>query len=123
MGAIIHLLIYKQKAGGTMNKTKLDIAVNSMKIGMGVYGHKQENEKNINLQTLRYPAWIWFIGSIILSASVLFYHLGMMPLQVWDEARLADNALEMATNGLSLITTYDGSPDHWNTKPPLVMRV
>ena len=104
-----------------MNKTKLDIVVNSMKIGMGVYRNKQEHEKNKNLQILRYPAWIWFIGSITLSASVLFYHLGMMPLQTWDEARLADNALEMATNGLSLITTYNGSPDHWNTKPPLVI--
>jgi 4-amino-4-deoxy-L-arabinose transferase-like glycosyltransferase len=27
----------------------------------------------------------------------------------------------MANSGLSWITTYDGSPDHWNTKPPLLI--
>ena len=65
--------------------------------------------------------WAWFIGTIILAASVLFYRLGALPIEVWDEARVANNALEMAKTGLSLITTYDGIPDHWNTKPPLLI--
>jgi 4-amino-4-deoxy-L-arabinose transferase-like glycosyltransferase len=65
--------------------------------------------------------WVWFIGTIILAASVLFYRLEASPLELWDEARLANNALEMAKSGLSLITTYDGVPDHWNTKPPLLI--
>ena len=34
---------------------------------------------------------------------------------------MANNALEMAGSGLSLVTTYDGLPDHWNTKPPLLI--
>ncbi len=65
--------------------------------------------------------WVWFIAAILLAASVLFYRLGASPLEVWDESRLANNALEMAKTGLSLITTYDGMPDHWNTKPPLLI--
>ncbi|MES2902182.1 MAG: GtrA family protein [Pseudomonadota bacterium] len=54
-------------------------------------------------------------------AFVLLYRLGDYGLDVWDEARLANNALEMAQNGLSLVTTYNGLPDHWNTKPPLLI--
>lgn len=65
--------------------------------------------------------WAWFIGAIILAASVLFYRLAALPIQVWDEARLANNALEMTQTGLSIITTYAGLPDHWNTKPPLLI--
>ena len=52
---------------------------------------------------------------------MLFDRLGALPLEVWDEAQLANNALEMAKTGLSLITTYDGIPDHYNTKPPLLI--
>ena len=66
-------------------------------------------------------AWVWFIGTIVLATSVLFDRLGALPLEVWDEAQLANNALEMAKTGLSLITTYDGIPDHYNTKPPLLI--
>jgi 4-amino-4-deoxy-L-arabinose transferase-like glycosyltransferase len=58
---------------------------------------------------------------MVLAGSVLFYQLGELPIEVWDEARLANNALEMVNTGLSLITTYDGIPDHWNTKPPLLI--
>jgi 4-amino-4-deoxy-L-arabinose transferase-like glycosyltransferase len=65
--------------------------------------------------------WAWFIVTIILASAVLFDRLGALPIEVWDEARLANNALEMAKSGLSLITTYDGIPDHWNTKPPLLI--
>ena len=63
--------------------------------------------------------WVWFIGTIALASSVLFYRLGALPIEVWDEGRIVINALEMAHSGLSLITTYGGIPDHWNTKPPL----
>jgi 4-amino-4-deoxy-L-arabinose transferase-like glycosyltransferase len=65
--------------------------------------------------------WVWFIATIFVAASVLFYRLGASPLDLFDESRLANNALEMAKTGLSLITTYDGMPDHWNTKPPLLI--
>ena len=65
--------------------------------------------------------WTWFIGTIVLASSVLFYRLAARPIVLWDEARIAINALEMAHAGLSLITTYGGMPDHWNTKPPLLI--
>lgn len=63
----------------------------------------------------------WFALSMAITVAVLFYRLGDLPIQVWDEARLANNALEMSRTGLSLVTTYDGEPDHWNTKPPLLI--
>jgi 4-amino-4-deoxy-L-arabinose transferase-like glycosyltransferase len=63
----------------------------------------------------------WLIGTTVVAISILFYRLGALPIVVWDEARLANNALEMARTGLSLITTYDGIPDHLNTKPPLLI--
>jgi 4-amino-4-deoxy-L-arabinose transferase-like glycosyltransferase len=44
-----------------------------------------------------------------------------MPLQLWDESRNANNALEMALSGHWLVPTYGGVPDHWNTKPPLLI--
>ena len=66
-------------------------------------------------------AWAWFIGTTVVATSLLFYRLGALPTEVWDESRLAENALEMAKTGLSLISTYNGIPDHWNTKPPLLI--
>src|SRR3954466_10061413 len=49
--------------------------------------------------------------------SILFMtiNLGSAPIQLWDESRLAVNAMEMYLTGLSPITTYDFLPDHWNT--------
>lgn len=44
-----------------------------------------------------------------------------MPIQLWDESRNIVNALEMHRSGLALVTTYDGAPDLWNTKPPLLI--
>ena len=48
--------------------------------------------------------WAWFTGTIVLAAAALFDRLGALPIDVWDEARLANNALEMAQTGLSLTT-------------------
>jgi len=42
-------------------------------------------------------------------------------MSLWDESRLAVNALEMCENGNLLVTHFDGKPDMWNTKPPLVI--
>jgi 4-amino-4-deoxy-L-arabinose transferase-like glycosyltransferase/putative flippase GtrA len=63
----------------------------------------------------------WFIATALAAAVVLFYRLDALPLVLWDESRLANNALEMSLSGLSLVTTFDGVPDHWNTKPPLLI--
>jgi 4-amino-4-deoxy-L-arabinose transferase-like glycosyltransferase len=42
-------------------------------------------------------------------------------MELWDESRNANNAIEMAINGQWLVTTFNGLPDHWNTKPPLLI--
>jgi 4-amino-4-deoxy-L-arabinose transferase-like glycosyltransferase len=44
-----------------------------------------------------------------------------LPLQKWDESRLANSALEMAHNGHWLVPFYNGVPDHWSVKPPLLI--
>ena len=48
----------------------------------------------------------------------LFYHLDYLPIRLYDEARRAVNALEMAHNWNFIVTYYDGEPDMWG-KPPL----
>lgn len=47
--------------------------------------------------------------------------IALHPLVLWDESRVASNAIEMSRTGFSLITTYDFKPDLWNTKPPLLI--
>ncbi|QNH62122.1 ArnT family glycosyltransferase [Hymenobacter sediminicola] len=44
-----------------------------------------------------------------------------MPIALWDESRLAVNAAEMLNNGNWLVTHFDGKPDLWNAKPPLLI--
>lgn len=40
---------------------------------------------------------------------------------MWDESRNALNAFEMLKGGNPLILKYEGEPDLWNTKPPLLI--
>lgn len=51
----------------------------------------------------------------------LFIHLEKLPMRIWDEARLAVNACEMNLNHNYIVTYFDGKPDMWNTKPPLMI--
>ena len=51
----------------------------------------------------------------------LFGHMEAKPFRLWDESRLAVNALEMHENGNYLVTHFRGKPDMWNTKPPLLI--
>ncbi len=51
----------------------------------------------------------------------LSWDIASRPIALWDESRLAVNALEMSQHGYSLITTYGFRPDLWNTKPPLLI--
>ena len=65
-----------------------------------------------------------YLKYIILAAIIytpIFAHLDALPIRIWDEARLAINAYEMSENGNFLVTYFDGSPDMWNTKPPLLI--
>jgi 4-amino-4-deoxy-L-arabinose transferase-like glycosyltransferase len=57
----------------------------------------------------------------VLTALLLLPLLGTLPMVVWDESRNANNAIEMMRGGNWLVTMFDGVPDHWNTKPPLLI--
>ena len=58
---------------------------------------------------------------LALAAGPLLFELGRNPVQLWDESRVAVNAAGMALHGHWLVPYYDGAPDHWNTKPPLLI--
>lgn len=58
---------------------------------------------------------------LIACAAFLFIDPETMPIRVWDESRNIVNALEMARDGIGLVTNYGGAPDLWNTKPPLLI--
>lgn len=51
----------------------------------------------------------------------LFFHLDQLPLKLYDEARLAVNAADVLEGGDWLVTQFNGEPDMWNTKPPLMI--
>ena len=63
------------------------------------------------------------IGAAVLIACALFIFVdgATMPIVRWDESRNMVNALEMRASGWSVVTTYGGQPDLWNTKPPLAI--
>lgn len=62
------------------------------------------------------------VGALLLLGFCLIaLRYGSLPLQIWDEARLANSALEMAHGGHWLVPSYDGIPDHWSVKPPLLI--
>lgn len=58
---------------------------------------------------------------LLLIALPLFATLDKLAIILWDEARLAINALEMYRTGFSPVTTYHLEPETWNTKPPLLI--
>jgi len=60
-------------------------------------------------------------GLLALAALVLLPGALILPMELWDESRLAGNAIEMAQRGDWMVTTYQQVPDHWNTKPPLMI--
>jgi 4-amino-4-deoxy-L-arabinose transferase-like glycosyltransferase len=51
----------------------------------------------------------------------IFSHLDSLPIRIWDEGRNAVSALEMFLNGNYLIPHFNGTPDMWSTKPPLLI--
>jgi 4-amino-4-deoxy-L-arabinose transferase-like glycosyltransferase len=51
----------------------------------------------------------------------LFYRLDALPLRMWDESRNAVSALEMLQNKNVVVRYFDGSPDTWDVKPPLLI--
>ncbi|MCC2545875.1 glycosyltransferase family 39 protein [Hymenobacter sp. BT175] len=61
----------------------------------------------------------WWLPLVPAAFFALFWRLGALPLQMWDESRQAVNAAGMLGSGNWLVTQYQAEPDLWNTKPPL----
>ncbi len=59
-------------------------------------------------------------GILILCSFPLFYRLDALPLRQWDEAKNAVSAIEMSQNKNYIVRYYDGEPDYWGVKPPLL---
>ena len=74
-----------------------------------------------DLLSSRRAQWRLCAGALVASAVFLLAHLDSYPIVMWDESRLAVNALEMYLTGPALVTTYNFEPDLWNTKPPLAV--
>lgn len=58
---------------------------------------------------------------LVLLVFSFVFKLSSIPIRIWDEARLANNALQMYANGNYWVTFYEDAPDMWNTKPPLMI--
>jgi 4-amino-4-deoxy-L-arabinose transferase-like glycosyltransferase len=65
--------------------------------------------------------WAGIILFALLVYFPVFLHLEKPVFRVWDESRIASNTIEMSENGDLLIPHYNGEPDLWNTKPPLLI--
>ena len=62
------------------------------------------------------------LGALLLVGfCVVALRYDSLPLLFWDESRVANNALEMVRSGHWLVPSYGGVPDHWQTKPPLLI--
>ncbi len=67
---------------------------------------------------------VWDVGCLAaficlwLVALVLRYDA--LPLQPWDEGRNIVNAYGMASGQGWLVPLYEGAPDHWQEKPPVL---
>lgn len=62
-----------------------------------------------------------FLIFVLLVSFPLFGHLDVIPMQIWDESRVADQAMEMIRSHNWLIPTYRNEPDMWMTKPPMLV--
>lgn len=74
-----------------------------------------------NLPTKKYQKNIVILIYVVLSFTMLFllfYNLGNVSAENWDEARHGISAYEMLKNKNFIINTYNYEPDLWNLKPP-----
>jgi len=73
----------------------------------------------------RWPrrSFLAVVALIATLCGVLFVRIGARPIEIFDEARSATNAAEMVATGDWLVARFDGQPDLWNTKPPLLLWV
>lgn len=57
---------------------------------------------------------------LLVVSAPLFLNLDVLPVRLYDESRNAVNAAEMLLSKDWIVTRYNGAPDMWNTKPPLL---
>ncbi len=57
----------------------------------------------------------------LIALCALVFFSSPLPMQFADESRNANDALEMVRTNQWLVPLYGGQPDHWNTKPPLLI--
>lgn len=69
----------------------------------------------------KYFGAILIFFSIVTFGVILFSHLDTLVIRKWDEARNVMSALEMKFTEFSIVPTSFYNPDHWNTKPPLLI--
>jgi 4-amino-4-deoxy-L-arabinose transferase-like glycosyltransferase len=60
---------------------------------------------------------------LAMMAIPLFGHMDTVPLAPYDEMRLAVNATELSQSGHPIALTFQGKPEFWNAKPPLLIWV
>lgn len=63
---------------------------------------------------------------LILVPFILFFSIALhkicdVPIQIWDEAVYANNAIEMSEDGDLIVAKNDGTPSVYNVKPTLVI--
>jgi len=49
------------------------------------------------------------------------HNLGKLSIRLWDESRMANNAIEMYEHGDFIIKHFNGNPDNWSSKPPFTV--
>ena len=65
--------------------------------------------------------WLWLLFPL-LYAFPLFWEIDAYRLAFYDESRRAVSAMELLRGeGHWLVPTVGGAPDHWGTKPPLLI--
>jgi 4-amino-4-deoxy-L-arabinose transferase-like glycosyltransferase len=65
--------------------------------------------------------WVLVLLGLLLVYFLGLQHLDTLPLVMWDEAHYANNALEAWRDGHWWPIRYEGKPDFWNLKPPLLV--
>lgn len=78
--------------------------------------------KKIEQSIYEFIEQYYFVFCILIVAIAsfnLFYNLGYVPVNDWDEARHGVNAYEMIKNNNLIVNTYGYINDYYNLKPPL----
>ena len=68
-----------------------------------------------------FPKLLPLLGVGLIVYFPLFLDLDALPLALYDESRRAVNAIEMLQQGNFIVTYFEGKPDMWGTKPPLLI--